>query len=1092
MVEGVMRLRNDVRKRSTVKRYSATPSSSQCTSAQSNRRQSSGTGSTAPKKTRSSKNPTNSQPSTSSATSSSSNPRTVTKRTRSKSCNRRDRSRPQSRNPSRGSSPEPKRGRGRPKKCHSVMGSDDEDGAPVSHRTRSAANSRNVSPDPLFRSSIRAPKKVGGPSVSGRTRSSSAASRTRSRSSGRRMNSGSSSRRSSPSSIRRQLSSESEDEWEGASVSHRTRSKSWSRQTSAASSRNASPERSSRSTIRTPKNVNGASVSGRTRSSSAASRAGSRRSSRGMDSGSSSRRSSPSPVRRQGPSTSRSASSLRERIFKKSMEEIFGKLSPDEMKSIKDNSESSTEIDEYLKERLEKDVEIDWGFPPNMEKRLDNLSSMEDIQKEEKFLLNAGVDVEKVKKWKANKTYELESAKELMKKSEQRFGNLKNENTLFSDLRPSGKYAVKKIIMRERAPMKLEIELLVKRQQYSFLLKWAWKTVIVPTRKFKEAHAHVLTLEKEFQRKLGLGQQWEDADFKRIEQITQIKEETLKNWLEQRREQDQKDVIDPLYAKTSLYSKEEIDSGEFSEKEKKRWQVNNKDKKMYEDLYQERRERQRHEWEMEYPFYKYLGERSKYLEELVDRPRPPLDIEVELFVITVDFFRITKSQIEDFLRNERKQETSFREEHYIKFQPNLGTIDMDDIWSKNPNWKEFFELASGMGWNSNVLRIAWLEHTGALIVSADVPSTSQPPPNQMAQTSPAHSERAKSAEASEPSTIDMDDDLDLGYDYDGQDFEMYEPSSTADLDAPESSGNWSRHDSEDIEARGVAHSDMMSVREQAAPCVAIELQDEEPHRQSPPINELEEDEAEIVGAHDDDNVEHPEQEEQEVPQEPEDDEEDDKAPAEEQPHLPNGIPQMSPAHSERAQSAEVSEPSTSGMDDHLDIDYDNDGQDVEMNEPSSPASPSHISPPAEFDAPDHAGSTNRHDEAPADVQPPHQDAPQKPLERELDEETMRLVISNSDNPIQPEPIIPFSRTYSGSYLRWKEEEVTDWMKKVLVKGGYKAFMGYNGHHLHDAIYDRETRERTGFGEAFWKMIKSHLDKTLAGEFHQCILFTNIN
>ena len=65
MVEGVMRLRNDVRKRSTVKRYSvswiiielffkasiffkATPSSSQCTSAQSNRRQSSGTGSTAP------------------------------------------------------------------------------------------------------------------------------------------------------------------------------------------------------------------------------------------------------------------------------------------------------------------------------------------------------------------------------------------------------------------------------------------------------------------------------------------------------------------------------------------------------------------------------------------------------------------------------------------------------------------------------------------------------------------------------------------------------------------------------------------------------------------------------------------------------------------------------------------------------------------------------------------------------------------------------------------------------------------------------------------------------------------------------------
>ena len=44
---------------------------------------------------------------------------------------------------------------------------------------------------------------------------------------------------------------------------------------------------------------------------------------------------------------------------------------------------------------------------------------------------------------------------------------------------------------------------------------------------------------------------------------------------------------------------------------------------------------------------------------------------------------------------------------------------------------------------------------------------------------------------------------------------------------------------------------------------------------------------------------------------------------------------MSPAHSERAQSAEVSEPSTSGMDDQLDIDYDYDGQDVEMNEPSA-------------------------------------------------------------------------------------------------------------------------------------------------------------
>ncbi|EFP00882.1 hypothetical protein CRE_12339 [Caenorhabditis remanei] len=1147
MVEGVMRLRTDVRKRSTVKRYSATPSSSQCTSAQSNRRQSSGTGSTAPKKTRSSKNPTNSQPSTSSATSN--NPKTVTKRTRSKSCNGRDRSRPQSRNPSRGSSPEPKRGRGRPRKCHSIMGSDDEDGAPVSHRTRSAANSRNVSPDPLFRSSIRAPKKVGGPSVSGRTRSSSAASRTRSRNSGRRMNSGPSSRRCSPSSIRRQIPSRSEDEWEGASVSQRTRSKSQSRQTSAASSRNASPERSSRSTIRTPRNVNGASVSGRNRSSSAASRAGSRSSSRGMDSGSSSRRSSPSPVRRQGPSTSRSASSLRERIFKKSMEEIFGKLSPDEMKSIKEDSKNSSEIDEYLKERLEKDVEIDWGFPPNMEKRFEHLSSIEAIQKEEKFLLNAGVDVEKVEKWKANKTYELESAKELRKKSEQRFGNLKNENTLFSDLRTSGKDAVKKLIMRERAPMKLEIELLVKRQQYSFLvikdfidsqrdkesalrvelfnknvskekkkemfvesqcstfsdfqmkfpsvfiqpLKWAWKTVIIPTRKFKEAHAHVLTLEKEFQRKLGLGQQWEDADFKRMEQITQIKEETLKNWLEQRREQDKKDVIDPLYAKTSLYSKEEIDSGEFSEIEKRRWEVNHKDKKMYEDLYQERRERQRHEWEMEYPFYKYLGERSKFLEELVDRPRQSLDIEVELFVITVDFFRITKMEIENFLCNERKQETSFREEHYIKFQPNLGTIDMDDIWSKNPNWKEFFELTSGMGWNSNVvsfsffsffwkvqtfqLRIAWLEHTGAL--SADVPSTSQPPPNRMAHTSPSHSERAKSAEASEPSSIDMDDDLD--HDYEDQDFEMDVPSSTADFDAPESFGNSNRHASEDIEARSVAPSDMMSVREQVAPCVAIELQDEEPHRQSP-INGLEEDEAEIVGAHEDADVEHPEQEEQEVPQEPEDDEDhedDDEALAEEQPPLQNGIPQISPTHSERAQSAEVSEPSTIGMDDQLDIDYDNDGQDVEMNEPSNPASPSHISPPAEFDVPDYAGSTNRHeenDEAPADVQPPHQDAPQEPLERELDEETMRLVISNSDNPIQPEPIIPFSRTYSGSYLRWKEEEVTDWMKKVLVKGGYKAFMGYNGHHLHDAIYDRETRERTGFGEAFWKMIKCHLDK----------------
>ncbi|EFP13227.1 hypothetical protein CRE_18310 [Caenorhabditis remanei] len=488
----------------------------------------------------------------------------------------------------------------------------------------------------------------------------------------------------------------------------------------------------------------------------------------------------------------------------------------------------------------------------------------------------------------------------------------------------------------------------------------------------------------------------------------------------------------------------------------------------------------------------------------------------------------------------RERGNQFREEHYIKFQPNLGTIDMAGIWSKNPNWKEFFELTSGMGWNSNVvsfsvfsffwkvqtfqLRIAWLEHTGAL--SADVPSTSQPPPNRMAQTFQSHSERAKSAEASEPSTIGMDDQLDIDYDNDGQDFEMDEPSSTADFDVPESSGNSSRDDSEDIEARSVTPSDMLSVREQAAPCVAIELQDEEPHRQSP-INGLEEDETEIVGVHDD-NVEHPEQEEQEVPQEPEDDEgheEDDEAPAEEQPHLPNGIPQMSPAHSERAQSAEASEPYAIGMDDQSEIDYDYDGQDVEMNESSNPASPSHFSPPADFDAPDYAGNSSRQsseaptneleqggaesvgaqedvnvehpeqqeqdmpqeeapvnnedheedDDAPAEEQPPHQDAPQESWERELDEDTMRLVMSNSDNPIQPEPIIPFSRTYSGSYLRWKEEEVTDWMKKVLVKGGYKAFRGYNGHHLHDAIYDRETRERTGFGEAFWKMIKCHLD-----------------
>ncbi|EFO87994.1 hypothetical protein CRE_05127 [Caenorhabditis remanei] len=115
---------------------------------------------------------------------------------------------------------------------------------------------------------------------------------------------------------------------------------------------------------------------------------------------------------------------------------------------------------------------------------------------------------------------------------------------------------------------------------------------------------------------------------------------------------------------------------------------------MYEEVNKERRERKHQEWEMKYPFYKYLGERAKYSEDLVDRPRSPLDIEVELFVITVDFFRITKSQIRDFLCNERKQETSFREEHYIKFQPNSGTIDMNNIWEKNPDWKEFFELTS--------------------------------------------------------------------------------------------------------------------------------------------------------------------------------------------------------------------------------------------------------------------------------------------------------------------------------------------------------------------------------------------------------------